>query len=266
MCSKDGAERLNYSVAGPRSAGKGHPLKGHLFIAPGDITQLNAHAVAYSASDTLDCDGNLYSAFAAHVPGFAEWFDHLREQHPEPCRVGDAFWMPLDTGQKPLGVVAVVSIGESATHEDKAGIAVRSALTTAIRQLRAARRKDERLLIALPTFRVGKGGDDQERLRSARAQIAAAAKFLAENDGVDVAFIPYTVPLYQIFLRARREELGEPDPDASHYPDLEQALRARECVIFVGAGLSSGAGLPDWNSQVRRLSDDHGIRWDARRD
>jgi hypothetical protein len=238
-------------------------LKGHLFIAPGDITQLNAHAIAYSASDTLDRDGNLYSAFAAHVPGFAEWFDQLRRQHPERGQVGEAFWMPLETGHKPLGVIAVISIGEAPTGEDKGGLAVRSALTTAFRQLRAGA-EDERLLIVLPTFRVGKGGHHQERLRSARAQIEAAGTFLAENDGVDVAFIPYTAPLYQIFLTARREVLGEPDPDASRYPDLEQALRARECVIFAGAGLSSGAGLPDWTSLARRLSDDLGIRLDDR--
>jgi hypothetical protein len=139
-----------------------------------------------------------------------------------------------------------------------------SALTTAVRQLRPGRAEDERLLIALPTFRVGKGGHHQERLRSACAQVEAAAKFLAENDGVDVAFIPYTVPLYQIFLRARREVLGEPGPDESRYPELEQALRSRECVIFAGAGLSSGAGLPDWNRLARRLGDDLGIRWDDR--
>jgi O-acetyl-ADP-ribose deacetylase (regulator of RNase III) len=40
-------------------------MKGHLFIAPGDLTQLSADAIAYSASNTLGRDGNLYSAFAA---------------------------------------------------------------------------------------------------------------------------------------------------------------------------------------------------------
>jgi hypothetical protein len=36
---------------------------------------------------------------------------------------------------------------------------------------------------------------------------------------------------------------------------------ARECVLFVGAGMSAGAGLPDWNGLMRRLSDDLKLDW-----
>src|SRR6185437_12033981 len=35
---------------------------------------------------------------------------------------------------------------------------------------------------------------------------------------------------------------------------------------FVGAGLSSGAGLPGWHSLVRRLGDDLGLPWSDRHD
>ena len=239
-------------------------MKGHLFIVPGDLTQLSAHAIAYSASNALGRDGSLYSAFATNVPGFAAWYDRQRPKQGQLREVGDSFWMPLDTGQMPLGVVTVVSTGGPASTEDKASIAVRAALTTAFRELRAVRGDAEHLLIALPAFRMGKGGDRRQRLRSARAQIAAARDFLAQHDGADVAFIPYTTPLYQIFLEARREGHDPPPADAERYLDLEQALLARQCVVFVGAGLSSGAGLPDWNSLVRRLSDDLGIRWSER--
>src|SRR6185437_7419661 len=102
-------------------------LKGHLFIAPGDLTQVSAHAIAYSASNTLGRDGNLYSAFAANVPGFASWYDRLGPRQGQSHEVGDAFWLPLETSQMPRGVVAVVSTGGPATSEDKAAIAVRAA-------------------------------------------------------------------------------------------------------------------------------------------
>jgi hypothetical protein len=239
-------------------------LKGHLFIAPGDLTQLSAHAIAYSASNALGRDGNLYSAFAANVPGFADWYARLPRGPKQLHDVGNAFWMPLDTGRMPRGVVTVVSTGGAATTEDKAAIAVRAALTTAVRELRAVHGEAEHLLVALPAFRMGKGGDRRQRLRSARAQIGAAGDVLADHDNVDVAFIPYTMPLYQIFLEARREVLGPPATAPERYAALEQALLARECVLFVGAGLSSAAGLPDWNSLIRRLSDDLGIRWSER--
>jgi O-acetyl-ADP-ribose deacetylase (regulator of RNase III) len=239
-------------------------VKGHLFIVPGDLTQLSAHAIAYSASNALGHNGSLYSAFATKVPGFAAWYEQQRPKQGQLREVGDAFWMPLNSGQMPFGVVTVVSTGGPASTEDKASIAVRSALTTAVRELRAVRGETEHLLIALPAFRMGKGGDRRQRLRSARAQIAAARDFLDQHDGVDVAFIPYTTTLYQIFLEARREVRDALPAAAERYLDLEHALLARECVIFVGAGLSSAAGLPDWNSLVRRLSDDLGIRWSER--
>lgn len=241
-------------------------MKGHLFIAPGDLTQLSADALAYSASNSLGRDGNLYSAFAANVPGFADWYNRQRPPQGQLREVGDTFWMPLEKGRKPRGVVAVISTGGERTSEDKAAIAVRAALTTAARELRAAHGEKEHLLIALPTFRMGKGGDRRQRLRSARAQIAAAREFLAQHEGIDVAFIAYTIPLYQIFLEARREVRDGATVIPHHYPSLEQALLARECVFFVGAGLSTAAGLPDWNSLVRRLGDELGLPWSDRHD
>lgn len=241
-------------------------MNGHLFIAAGDLTQLSADALAYSADHLLARDGNLYSAFAANVPGFAEWFDRQRPQQGQQHNIGDTFWMPLNHERKPRGVVAVVSAGGGQTSEDKAAIAVRAALTTAVRELRAVHGSAEHLLVALPTFRMGKGGDRRQRLRSARAQIDAAREFLAQNEGVDIAFIAYTIPLYQIFLEARREFRDGAKVIPHQYPALEQALLAHECVFFVGAGLSSGAGLPDWNSLVRRLGDELGLPWSDRHD
>jgi hypothetical protein len=235
-------------------------VKGHVFVAPGDLTQLSAHALAFSAGNGLGRDGSLYSAFEANVPGFATWYDGLRRGRKELPEVGTTFWLPLGRERAPHGLVVVVSTGGPRTREDKAGIAVRAALTEAVRRLRDEAGLSARLLIALPTFRMGKGGDRRERLRSARAQVRAALDVLGQHDGVDAVFVPYTATLYQIFLEARREALGEPGAAA---PELERALVARECVLFVGAGLSSGAGLPDWAGLVRRLAEDLGLNPDA---
>jgi hypothetical protein len=238
-------------------------VTGHVFVAPGDLTQLSAHALAYSASNALGRDGNLYSAFEANVPGFSTWYDGLRRGRQELAEVGETFWLPLRRDRAPHGLVVVVSTGGPRTPDDKAGIAVRAALTEAVRRLREEVKPEGRLLVALPTFRLGKGGDRRERLRSARAQVRAALDVLSQHDGVDAVFVPYTATLYQIFLEARREILGEPAAGAGHYPELERALLARECVLFVGAGLSAGAGLPDWKALVQRLAEDLGTRPDV---
>jgi O-acetyl-ADP-ribose deacetylase (regulator of RNase III) len=234
-------------------------VNGHLFVAPGDITQLSADAIAYSANSHLGRDGNLYSAFQANVPAFAGWYDGLCREHGRRCGVGDAFWLTLDPARRPHGLVLVVSTGGSSAVPDRAGRAVRAALTTAVQRLREELGRTGRLLIALPTFRVGQGGDRRQRLQSARDQVAAALEVLGRHADVDAAFVPYTATLHQIFLEARREVLGAP-ADGPRYPELEAALRAGECVLFVGAGLSSGAGLPDWNGLVRRLSEELGLR------
>jgi O-acetyl-ADP-ribose deacetylase (regulator of RNase III) len=230
-----------------------------VFVAPGDLTQLSADALAYSASNTLGRDGNLYSAFEANVPAFAPWYAGLRRSRPGPCAIGDTFWLPLGAERPPYGLVVVAAAGGPRTAEDKAALAVRAALTEAVRRLREAGRGG-RLLVALPTFRVGLGGDRRERLRSARSQVRAALEVLGQHDGVDAVFVPYTATLHQIFLEARREALGEPAAGAEGCEELERALLARECVLFVGAGLSAGAGLPDWAALIHRLADDLGTK------
>jgi hypothetical protein len=232
-------------------------MPGHVFIAPGDITQLSADAVAYSASNTFGRDGNLYSSFEANVPGFAPWYDWLRKSQKLPCPLGSTFWLPLDPGRKPRGVVVVVAAGGPPV-EDKAGLAVRSALTEAVCNLRAQGHAG-RLLVGLPAFRVGKAADQRQRHASARAQLAAARDALPGLPDVDVAFLTYTPTLYQIFLQARREVLGAAPAGGPGPPELEKALREGECVLFVGAGLSSGAGLPSWDELIRRLAGDLGI-------
>src|SRR5262245_46704930 len=232
-------------------------MNNHIFVAPGDITQVSADAIAFSSSNAFSRDGNLCSSFEAHVPGFADFFRGLRHSQTLPCPVGSTFWMPLAGRARPHGLVVVVATGGDAV-EDKAGLAARNALTAAGEQLRAAGHA-RRLLVALPAFRVGRGGDHRQRMQSARAQIAAARETLQRLENVDVAFLTYTPALYRIFLEARRELLGPPVADVPLPAGLLDSLSAGSCVLFAGAGLSTGAGLPGWNDLVGRLAEDLGL-------
>src|SRR5262245_33831873 len=128
-------------------------MHGHVYIAPGDLTQLSADAIAYSASNTLSRDGNLCSSFEANVPAFAAWYRELRKGQSLPVPVGSTYWLPLDVTRKPRGIVVAVSTGRDALA-DKAGVSVGNAIDTAVARLREPGRQD-RLLIALPAFRVG---------------------------------------------------------------------------------------------------------------
>ena len=68
-------------------------MKNHLFISPGTLTRISAHAIAYSASSYLGPDGSLYSAFENDVPGFATWYARLRQDHGINRKVGHTFWI-----------------------------------------------------------------------------------------------------------------------------------------------------------------------------
>lgn len=228
-------------------------MEGYLYVAPGDITRLAADAIAFSASTHLNSAGSLYASFQQNVPGFADWYGELQVRHGRHCGVGSSFAMPLYADRRPHFVVVVVSTGGPATEEDKAALAVQAALRVAVENLRAAGRPG-RLLVALPAFRVGAGGDRGKQLHSAKVQVAAARRFLDANDGVDAAFVTYNPSLYRIFLEARRQVTGGPADDPLRRPELEEALAAGRGVLFVGAGLSRGAGLPDWEGLIGRLA------------
>jgi O-acetyl-ADP-ribose deacetylase (regulator of RNase III) len=240
-------------------------MDGHLYIAPGDITRLAADAIAFSASTHLSSGGTLYASFREHVPGFAAWYADLRSRHAPLSGVGGAFAMPLHADRRPYFVVVVASTGGPATDEDKAAIAVRAALSLAVKRLRAAGRTG-RVLVALPAFRVGAGGDRRQQLRSAKVQVAAARDFLADDPGVDAAFITYNPSLYRVFLEARRQVAAASPDDPLRRPELEEALAAGQGVLFVGAGLSRGAGLLDWEGLIGRLSKDLGLPSGAKTD
>jgi hypothetical protein len=62
-------------------------MDGDIFGANGDLTQLTAHAIAYSTSTALQGQGNLYPAFASHVPGFAQRYTALTRiiHTPQTC-------------------------------------------------------------------------------------------------------------------------------------------------------------------------------------
>ena len=96
-----------------------------------------------------------------------------------------------------------------------------------------------------------------ERQDAAQAQIEAARDCLEEHPDLDVAFVTYTPDLYHLYLKAREAVCGKASgvTGVQAPPALLQALRDGECVLFIGSGLSSGAGLPSWSNLVRLLAD-----------
>ncbi len=243
-------------------------LPGHVFIVPGDLAQLRADVVVFSTSTALRGDGHLYAPLFAGFP----WLpDRLAGARPAEVgwAVGQAVcWKPDDWPGPAVAVVASTidpalgtTTGERLSRDDCTERAIRGALAAAWEFLKK-QPSDRRRLIALPTVRLGLGGDRNDRLRSARTQVRVAGECLGGMPGVDVAFVPYTPDNHRIFLQARREVLGPPDCPLSRddtsgrLARLVNEVRAGRCVLFAGSGLSWQ--LPSWITLLNDLAADLG--------
>src|SRR5262249_36820755 len=154
------------------------------------------------------------------------------------------------------GVVVVPGFSRGAPF-DVERTAVERAIDCAVANLRPV--EGERWLVALPCFGMGIGGNvpaGQAESAAVPAQAATAALDRHSDVAVDAAFLAYTPTTYAVFLEARRGQQRALGPPVAIPPALEQALRTGEAVLFVGAGVSRGAGLRDWGQLIDRLADE----------
>ncbi len=238
----------------------------NLFLAQGDITQICAHALVYS-TDLWGNAGYLFAAFSQAFPDFAERFaqGYVQARGERECLTeGDTFWLPLLDTQRPHGIVVVVTRGQDRATKAQKEAGRRSAgqaIREAARHLRVLE-PAKRLLIVLPALLMGQGGEGRHGVESAQAQIEAVYDALnrPELANVDAAFVTYTPALYHVYLEARKRvrELRphlQPANIPAHLRQLAEQVRRGECVFFVGAGLSRGAGLPDWGELVKDMAE-----------
>ena len=232
-----------------------------VYVLRGDITQLAAHAIVLSTANSAYGSGMLHASFEANVPDFKRAFTILQKRWSHaPVEVGEAEWFSIFNAEKvpsqPLGFVVVAATGGGVRADKDSDLqsewAVRGALQCAIENLRREIPAG-RLVVALPAFRIGRGGSANQRMSAARSQVKTAAQVLGEHPNVDAIFVCYTPEDYQVFIEARRRENVE-IPVPSIPPALREAISDGCCVLFIGAGLSSPCGLPDWKQLVGELA------------
>jgi hypothetical protein len=188
--------------------------------------------------------------------------------------------------KQPQGVVVgrVVPKSQARATPQSVGAVVEAAIKLALSQVQG-----EHIVLAIPSLGSGKGaGHDLNRL--AVAQVEAAARALAawrldgdapsggegagkgEGAGavkasairsLDVVLVCYDLASRQRFATARADVRAaqglawpcwEPPPEAlPTLTRLAAMIQAEECVLFIGSGLSSGAGLPSWQRLIERL-------------
>ena len=249
-------------------------MAGSIFVTEGDVSEFQADAVICPTSTYLEGHGYASAAFSRRFDFFDEEFLAIKEQHPvvnergQRVRIGSAFWLPLRSVQGRLrGIVLVAVTGGPESIGERARLSITNSIRLARANLRDSHQTNsgERWLIAIPTIGLGFGGYSRELKAATEMMIRAAAESIAEPElingvtvEIDIAFVAYTLVNYRLLLDARRAlQLEPPCPlDTLQSRELVDSIRARRCVLFVGAGLSKGAGLPDWSELLCDLAAD----------
>jgi hypothetical protein len=113
----------------------------------------------------------------------------------------------------------------------------------------------ERRLIAMPLVGVGDGGFKEIRGATIREILATLATCAAQEGHPDIALVTWRRSDYAAVQKNRPKV--EPPVDAASKRRVERLAdlaRAGQLVVFMGAGVSRSAGLPDWKELLEQLA------------
>jgi len=222
---------------------------GHLFVVRGDLTRIACDAVLIPSDSWLNVTGNWRSLLPAeHLaasPYDEDWTTYvgpLSSSWPEGAgRVAESsHWLFI-----------------AATPEQTArsvAASVRRALTTVAKQVHAGQRR-VRPLVALPLAGTGEGGLTHRR-GEVVDELLPTLRDAASDLNIDVALV----------LRDRRDVAAvQAGRDAPEFwqslpkdlydvaDELGERSANRDLSLFLGAGVSTPLGLPDWPQLVADL-------------
>lgn len=227
---------------------------GHVFVVHGDLMKVHADAWCVPGGPDPAGPGDTW-ARAVGTP------DHpVSKQFGRPgCRV--VRWEPIHPDDPTPWLVDLG--GSRGTPIDWYLEAVEEFLTKAAADLsaRTPRFGRARPLVSLPLVGTGQGGKRREAGEMARALLPVLYRFAAEHP-VDIALVMIDGAAYSAAQAVRRAM-----PVDQAWPTIEPSLRAsadrlaglaarRALVLFIGAGVSRGAGLPGWAELLKAIAID----------
>ncbi len=246
---------------------------GHVFVMHGDITRLSCDAWLLPVDEAM----NVRAHWTERVARITDQWSF--PGHPEGWQEGEpGAWGSLDNR------VFMVQQWPDAlprpwlTEVGRFGVPISWYVDGARQFLQQAadrlRRGDVRFLpqrakplLALPLVGTGKGGARHTSGKMVE-QLMPALYDVARETGADVVLVTKEDADYAAAQAARRRYVQQQarDPWSELGQDLRRtaetlALRAArgELVTFIGAGVSFGAGLPDWNELLLALSRRSGL-------
>src|SRR5690554_2912331 len=243
---------------------------GHVFVAPGDLAHLSSDAVVVPTDRGFHLEPYWYETLGLGDRPSADYVARLRPAAwpadgygPAP---GEAFTAADgdvadgdDDERRRVWFIDVVPTRATGGTDGAAELADRVLrLLEAVAADDALAARTGRLLplVALPVLGVGKGS-----LGGARgdvvARLVAACTAFTRRHAIDVVIVARHASDFSAFQDARQSLDDSPLPDdlESQARDLGHRARRGELALFVGAGVSMGAGLPGWRDLLAALAE-----------
>lgn len=236
--------------------------QGHLFIINGDLTKLACDAVLVPTDED----------FVIEAP----WKPLVRD-HELPDSWGSSLVLPLGREEKKPRVW-LANVGVAGNESDFAPFepATRQFVEKAKAELDAVDEHDR--IYAWPKRRLavnligsGRGGGSDKKGELLEGLVATLESLVREHD-IDLVLVAYGEKPYAAAQRARHrivdpdrlEETWEFVREANHNliaetKQLAEAAIESQLVLFIGAGVSAGAGLPTWSALLNNIAVDAGL-------
>ena len=236
-------------------------MTGHVFVVHGDLTQLACDDVLVPTDrQRLVTDGFLES-----VPHQARGERRNRHTVVHPIQEDDGLSgrvrrLPA-TPDAPRAWLLDVSFGDVEPEADWFVQGVAEFLARVAADEHPSRLNRARRLAALPLVGTGEGGAASRRDEVILRLLPALRRAAAEH-GLDVALVladARDAGAVQ-FLRLREGLLDDVLPEHQAVARrLAAQARAGQLALFLGAGVSAGAGLPSWGGLLRQLGEESGM-------
>lgn len=240
-------------------------MSGHLFIINGDLTKLACDAILIPTDESFRIE-------PAWVKVLGEW--------ERPSSWGDSTVIALD----PVPKKPQVWLGNIGQLGDDSDFAVFEPILTefvekATRALQAAASEERiyaapKLRLAVNVIGSGRGGASNKKGELVRG-LVLALEHVARAHDVDIILVAYGKKPYAAAQRARRQIISTRPLsetwqfDSRANPHLESCARRiadaaidSQLVLFIGAGVSVGAGLPAWGDLLRAVAIAGGVEAD----
>nr|WP_154792388.1 SIR2 family protein [Occultella kanbiaonis] len=231
---------------------------GHVFVVQGRMENLDSDAVILATDRYFSVSGHWAPTLGLPDAGFGEAVRTLQPDGWSERRWGRATATGPAEPPKPTWFVDVASYFSRSLTEDLDDVMARLRRVLAeVARLDPGQGRSH-VLVSMPLLGTGHGGFGPNRGQVIDTQLRVCREESAAL-GIDIVIVANSTSDYTA-LQERRRELGS--GDALLTPELRAAAerlaavaRSGELALFLGAGVSIGAGLPSWNSLLGSLAE-----------